>query len=90
MVKGHASAVGKIFLHSDSENLVVTGGLRDGRVNVYDMRTSGTVKAAIVHKAAINMLTVGESGHIVTASADQMVKKFDMRGGEGKNLHRVK
>ena len=49
------------------------------------------VKAAVVHKAAINMLTVNShTGHIVTGSADKTVKCFDMRSGEGKNLNRVK
>ena len=49
------------------------------------------VKAAVVHKAAINMLTVNpRTGHIVTASADKTMKCFDMRSGEGKNLQRVK
>ena len=49
------------------------------------------VKAAVVHKAAINMIQVSQStGYIVTASADKTAKCFDLRGGEGKNLSRVK
>ena len=49
------------------------------------------VKAAVVHKAAINMLTVSNrTGCLVTGSADKTVKCFDIRTGEGKNLNRVK
>lgn len=49
------------------------------------------VKAAVVHKASINVLGVSaRTGHIVTASADKTVKCFDIRGGSGKNLSRVK
>lgn len=70
---------------------MLTAGLRDGRVNIYDMRTCQMVKAAVVHKAAINMLTVAScTSHLVTASADKTIKCFDLRGGEGKNLSRVK
>ena len=93
VAKGHGSAVGKICFYSDDQvnNVILTAGLRDGRVNVYDMRCGQMVKAAVVHKAAINMLGVSAStGHLVTGSADKTIKCFDMRSGEGKNLSRVK
>ena len=93
VAKGHGSAVGKICFYSDDQvnNVILTAGLGDGRVNVYDMRSGQMVKAAVVHKGAINMLGVSaRTGHLVTASADKTVKVFDMRGGEGKNLSRVK
>ena len=50
------------------------------------------VKAAVVHKSsAITMLQISQStGNIVTASSDKTVKCFDLRGGEGRNLSRVK
>ena len=49
------------------------------------------VKAAVVHKAAMNMLNVSSrTGLLITGSADKTVKCFDMRSGEGKNLNRVK
>jgi len=70
MMKGHAGAVGKICLYSN-DNLVITGGLNDGRVNIYDLRTDKAIKAAIVHKAAINVLGVNPDRNLlVTGSAD--------------------
>lgn len=51
---------------------MLTAGVGDGRINVYDMRVGQMVKAAVVSKAAINVLGVSEStGHLlVTGSAD--------------------
>ena len=49
------------------------------------------VKAAVVHKGAINMLTVRPStGHLVTGSSDGKLKVFDMRSGSDKNLSRLR
>lgn len=41
-VKAHGSAVSKVVLHSDDRtcNVVLTAGQRDGKLNVFDMRTS--------------------------------------------------
>ena len=94
MTKGHGSAVSKICFASEGDDRVLlTAGLGDGRVNVFDMRTSQLVKAAVVAKAAINVLDMANhsnGNHIVTGSADHMIKLFDMRAGEGKNLSRVR
>ena len=94
MTKGHGSAVSKICFASEGDDRVLlTAGLGDGRVNVFDMRTSQLVKAAVVAKAAINFLDMANhsnGNHIVTGSADHMIKLFDMRAGEGKNLSRVR
>ena len=72
-LKAHGSAVGKITLYSDdkNQNLVLTSGLRDGKVNIFDMRTSKVVKSAMVHRGAINFMQVADNtGHIITGSAD--------------------
>ena len=89
-IKGHGSAVSKIHLYSDdhqTNNLVLTAGQRDGKLNVIDMRTSQTVKSGVVHRGAINFLAVSPStGNIVTGAADRELKVFDLRGGSGSNL----
>ena len=69
---------------------MLTAGLGDGRVNVYDLRSSQMVKAAVVAKAAINALEVASNNLLVTGSADKLLKCFDLRAGEGKNLQRVR
>ena len=55
--KGHGSAVSKIcFANEGDDRVLLTAGLGDGRVNVFDMRTNQMVKAAVVAKGAINVL----------------------------------
>ena len=59
-VKAHqAGAVGKMGLYSDGRdtNLIMTAGLKDGVVNLFDMRTNTPVKSSQVHQGAVNMLT---------------------------------
>ena len=40
-MKAHGSAVSKICFYSDNQvnNIVLTAGQRDGKLNVFDMRT---------------------------------------------------
>ena len=65
----------------------MTAGQRDGKVNVFDMRTGQAVKTGQVHRGAINFMKVSPmTGHIVTGSADKEVKLFDLRQGSGSNL----
>ena len=88
-VRAHqAGAVGKIGLYSDGRdtNLIMTAGLKDGVVNLFDMRTNSPVKSSQVHQGAVNMLTCNAQGHIVTGAADKTVKLFDLRSGSGKEL----
>ena len=75
-------------LYSDGRdtNLIMTAGLKDGVVNLFDMRTNTPVKSSQVHQGAINMLTCNSQGHIVTGAADKTVKLFDLRSGSGKEL----
>ena len=56
------------------------------------MRTGQVVKAAFVAKAAVNFLQISPTNPnlLVTGSADKILKSFDLRKGEGKNLSRVK
>ena len=39
-MNGHSGAVGKCILDGQNSNIVVTAGQRDGKVNIFDMRTS--------------------------------------------------
>ena len=88
-VKAHqAGAVGKIGLYSDGRdaNLIMTAGLKDGVVNLFDMRTNTPVKSSQVHQGAVNMLTCTSQGDIVTGAADKTLKLFDLRSGSGMDL----
>ena len=70
--------------------MVMTTGLKDGKLLIYDMRTSKAVKSMIVHKGAINFLQVAQhSGNIVTGSADKTIKVWDLRSGKGSALGSV-
>ena len=92
-LNAHAGgAVSKVVLYSDDRvnSLVLTAGQRDGKLNVFDMRTSQAVKSAAVHRGAINFLAVSQmNGNIVTGSADRELKVFDLRAGSGKQLSSV-
>jgi WD40 repeat protein len=69
--------VSKIVFFSDgSDNLVATAGLKDGKLNLFDMRTCKSVCSELVHRAAINFVTFNGNGMIVTGSADKTIKAF--------------
>ena len=92
--QGHAGAVSKIHLHSDgsNSNLILSGGLRDGKLNVLDMRTLKNTQSAQIHSGSINFVGMTDTTHLVTGSADKTVKVFDMRntGGLKKPLQTFK
>ena len=92
-LNGHGSAVSKILLFSDdrqTNSMVLTAGQRDGKLNIFDMRTGQTVKSEAVARGAINFVAVAPSGNnIVIGSADKEMKVFDLRGGSGGGLARV-
>ena len=69
---------------------MLTAGQRDGKLNIYDMRTSQTVKSSVIARGAINFLAVNSmTGHIVTGAADNCLKVLDLRGGSGADLKPV-
>ena len=92
-LNAHAGgAVSKIVLYSDdrTNSLVLSAGQRDGKLNVFDMRTGQAVKSAAVHRGAINFLAVSQmTGNLVTGSADRELKIFDLRAGSGQQLQAV-
>lgn len=46
-------------MYSDGQsNIVLTAGQRDGKLNIFDMRTSQVVKSEQIHGGAINFLAV--------------------------------
>ena len=60
-VNAHGGAVSKITFYSDdrqTNNIVLTAGQRDGKLTIFDMRTSQVVKSGAVHRGAINFLAV--------------------------------
>lgn len=75
----HSGGVSKIQFYSDSDNsIVLSSGLKDGVLNIFDMRTQNPVFKDIIHGGAINFLAVTSSGNIITASADKTVKLFEI------------
>ena len=79
----HNGPVSKIALYSDgvNKNLIISAGLKDGIMNVLDMRSHQPVFKNRVHQGAINMLDTSLSSFIITGSADKTVKKFDIING---------
>ena len=49
--KGHNGAISKVAMFSDGrdKNLILTGGLKDGKLNIFDMRTNKVEKSSQVH-----------------------------------------
>jgi WD40 repeat protein len=78
-IQAHASAVSKICFFSDgSDNLIATAGLKDGKLNIFDMRTCKPVSSEVIHKAAINFLEFNSNGILITGSADKTLKAFSL------------
>ena len=64
MTKGHGQAVSKIcFANEGDDRVLLTAGVGDGRVNVFDMRSSQMVKAAVIAKASINLIGTTGGGN---------------------------
>lgn len=61
--------------------MIVTAGLKDGGICVYDMRAHKPIMHEKVHGGAINLINVTKDGLIVTGSADGSVKLFDIGNG---------
>jgi WD40 repeat protein len=71
--------VSKVAFYSNgNDNLIATAGLKDGKLNLFDMRTSKPIASEAVHKAAINFLAFNEQGLMLTGSADRTIKAFDL------------
>ena len=51
-------------------------GLKDGLLNIYDMRTLKPIFKERVHSGAINFLGVTPNGEVITGSADKSIKIF--------------
>ena len=58
--------------------MIATAGLKDGKLNLFDMRTCKPISSELVHRAAINFVAFLESGMIVTGSADKTIKAFEL------------
>lgn len=87
----HAGAISKINMFSDgTSNLILSGGLRDGVLNILDMRTLQKVQSGQVHTGSINWIATTLQGHVVTGSADKSVKMWDPRNGLSKPLKAMK
>lgn len=56
----------------------MTTGLKDGLLNVYDMRSLKPIMKARVHGGAINFLGVTPNGEVITGSADKSIKIFEI------------
>lgn len=78
--KWHMSQVSNIVFHSDKQNnLIITTGVSDGILNVVDMRSMKQIFHQPVHKMAINFVGTNQKGQLVTGSADNTLKVFDMK-----------
>ena len=75
----HSGGVAKIQFFSDNEtSIVLSSGLKDGVLNIFDMRSQQPVFKERIHGGAINLLAVTSSGEVITGSADKSVKVFQV------------
>ena len=73
----HQGGVAKIALYSDhSDRVIISTGLKDGVLNIFDMRSHQPIFKERVHGGAINFVSITQNGEIVTGSADKTVKLF--------------
>lgn len=87
--QAHGGGVAAIHLFSDrvDTHLICTGGINDGVVNVFDMRTNKPVFSEQLHKGAVNQLATDLSGNsslhspVLTCSADKTCKILDPLAG---------
>ena len=71
--------ISKIVLHTAGDtNLIVSSGLKDGSLSVFDMRTHKVVMKEKVCGGAINLLEISDQGQIVCGASDSSVKVFDI------------
>jgi len=80
MKNAHQGAVSKIMFYSDgmNSNIILSAGLKDGRLVAHDMRSHSVISQGQIHGGAINMLASSLSGFIVTGAADKTIKTFDI------------
>lgn len=64
-MKAHGSGIGCIRLYTDNvdQNLIISTGLKDGIVNIFDMRTNSPVFTERLHGGAINEVVSDMSGN---------------------------
>jgi hypothetical protein len=64
-MKAHGGGVGVVRLYSDNidQNLIITAGLKDGILNIFDMRSNSPVFTERVHGGAINEVVADMSGN---------------------------
>ena len=76
----HQGQVANVRLHTDglNTNLIISSGINDGIVNVYDMKSNKKVMGNVLHGGAINFLKSNQSNIIVTGSADKTIKTLDI------------
>lgn len=73
----------KIQFYSDGgdQNLIMSSGLKDGVLEVLDMRSNQAVFKDRIHGGAINLVDCSLNNFLVTGSADKKVKVFDIVSG---------
>lgn len=80
MKGAHQGSVSKIVFYSDGvqNNLILSTGLKDGRLTAHDMRMHRPISSQRAHNAAINFLGTNLSGYVITGSADKTLNSFDI------------
>lgn len=81
--QGHNGPVSKIQFYSDGadSNLIMSSGIKDGVLEVVDMRSHAPVFKSVVHGGAINFVDCSMSNFVITGAADKKVKMFDVISG---------
>ena len=76
----HTAGVGKIFfLDNFDKKCVASAGLKDGKMNIYDLRTSKAIFKKKIHAGSINSINLTKSDFILTGSTDKNLALMDFR-----------
>lgn len=76
-VSGHKGAVNCIkFSDPDRDALVATAGIKDGIVNLFDLRTLKPVMSQKAHSSCVTSLQFTGNGDLVSTGTDNLISVF--------------
>lgn len=79
-MKAHDSGVGKIdFLETDEERIFVSGGLKDGKINIFDLRQEKIIYSKRIGGGSINAIKKNKSDMLVMGCSDKSLTLFDLK-----------
>lgn len=84
-VKSHKGAVSRIKFDGPNKTFL-TGGINDGTICAFDMRTNGGIYRQMVHKGALTDIKITDN-LIISSSADHSLKVYN--AGDFKTIKNI-